>query len=143
MATVSVGNTVYTVRSWRSVAGRLWKVEWRDAHRGMCSYGPCDSADEAMLQVLGERFTSLDGITAAPPAWRVAWLRESGYVQTIPARGTLGSSELCMHTRTDGMGVVAVLVRPENPHYAYAVLADGSLLDGIYHRFDDGTISIS
>ena len=70
------------------------------------------------------------------------YILSQGYVETRDFRSDceLGASELCMHTHT--VTAKPLLLFTKHNCYAYAYIDNGFFLDGCYHRFDDGRISL-
>ena len=65
-----------------------------------------------------------------------------GYKEIVPLRGAPGLTELCMHIGTAYTeGIVAFC--NERKTYAYVLFADGRIVDGSFHQFDNGTWNIS
>ena len=78
-------------------------------------------------------------------ASQAAALFHRGYTKPVSIHGKVGASELGMHMGiVQDHGVVA-FVRPSDEHmiYAYVLLDTGSLADGSFHLFGDGTFSLS
>ena len=90
--------------------------------------------------------TNLDGIQAQPSAYTLDYLKSivnRGYSREVMVRGTVGYSELGMHTRkADRVGIVA-FCRPDSDSYAYVLLDDGSVLDGCFHLFESHAFTLS
>lgn len=92
------------------------------------------------------RFFNLDGKTVEPSKYTLDYLNGivgRGYSREIPVRGIVGYSELGMYTRkAETIGIVA-FVRPDSDNYAYVLLADGTVIDGCFHLFNDHSFSLS
>ena len=89
-------------------------------------------------------YCNLDGIQATPQVPRyVDYLRHQGYSKEIQLRGTVGFSELGLWTGTASKVGIVAFVRPSRENYAYVLLADGTMTDGCFHRFDDGRFGLS
>ena len=68
--------------------------------------------------------------------------RRMGYTKRIRHAGILQGSELACFTGQAGKETRFLCFRPEYPFFCFAVLADGSILDGTFHQFRDGSICL-
>jgi hypothetical protein len=66
-----------------------------------------------------------------------------GYSEEVEVHGSMGHSELGIHTRKADVPAVKAFCRPGDYNYAYVLLEDGTWIDGCFHRFADGTFSLS
>lgn len=97
----------------------------------------------------GRIYTSLDGLQVSLSDWQMDYIRHiqgRGYTTLIPAKGTFGCSELCMHMRVWMCQVIAAWVN-DRKTYAYVIYIDREgnprITDGCYFRYGDGDISLS
>lgn len=93
------------------------------------------------------QFTNLDGnllVVDGSNAAYIDYIRfHAGYSREIPLRGKIGHSELAMFTHNADREAFVAFVRPNNEGYAYVLMDDGKLLDGAFHRFEDGSCSVA
>jgi hypothetical protein len=60
----------------------------------------------------------------------------------VDVRGVFGWSELCMHVNITDVPAIYALAN-ETKTYALILAADGRMVDGSFHLFDDNTFSVS
>jgi len=87
-------------------------------------------------------FTNLDGeeVKVGPGAdYYIRYLLEQEWIAVVQCRGTLGATELAMHTRKVDHRPIVAFLQPGGTNYAYVLLHDGSILDGCFHQFEDGS----
>ncbi len=90
-------------------------------------------------------FENIDGVRVQIDAdnGTLAYVQRQGYTRKVFVRGTVGWTEIGMHTRkTEHTGIVAFL-RPDSNYYAWVLLHDGSWIHGVFHRFNDGGFSVA
>lgn len=102
----------------------------------------------APIQVKDE-WTNLDGVKVKVGPATLQYInylmKEKGYTVEKALRGTVGYSELAMHTRNaERIGIVAFL-HPKGYGYAYVLMDDGNVLDGCFYSPPewDGKFSVS
>lgn len=105
------------------------------------------ASDITAAIVMPREYGNLDEVSVTPDVWVLmhiaGWILRKTYRNIITLRGTIGSSELGMHTRTSENIGIAAFVRPEYPHYALVLTSDGKTIDGVFYRRGDGTFSLA
>jgi hypothetical protein len=96
-------------------------------------------------------FTSLDGreielsVKDDKTAYKLDMLMYrvlTGYNHIRQLKGAPGLTELCMHVGCSYKNGIVAFTN-EQATYAYVLFEDGSVTDGSFHQFKDGTWNIS
>lgn len=88
-------------------------------------------------------YTNLDGLSVEPENQEyIDYIQSKDYTRVVKCRGQLTGSELEMHTGNVGRTAIVAFVN-QRGNYGYLLMDNGRVLDGCFHQFSNGTVSLS